>query len=81
MHRQFALKNRQRYGTVMINVENHKILVMIESHEAVDVSRRLAKYPNLQAVSSDGSWQYAAAITETHPRAMQISDRFHLLKI
>ena len=76
----FALKKRTRYGTVMVNVETHKIVDMIESREATDVSRWLAEYPNLCVVSRDGSQQYAAAITAAHPGAMQISDRFHLLK-
>ena len=76
----FALKKRQRYGTVMVNVENLKIVDMIESRETEDVSRWLAKYPNLRVVSRDGSQQYAAAITGAHPGAMQVSDRFHLLK-
>jgi len=76
----FALKKRQRYGTVMVNVENRKIVDMIESRETADVSRWLANYPNLRVVSRDGSQQYAAAITEAHPEAMQISDRFHILK-
>lgn len=76
----FALKKRQRYGTVMVNVDNHKIVDMIESRETEDVSRWLAEYPNLRVVSRDGSQQYAAAITQAHPGAMQVSDRFHLLK-
>lgn len=76
----FALKKRQRYGTVMVNVENHKIVDMIESRETEDVSRWLAEYPNIRIVSRDGSQQYAAAITQAHPGAMQVSDRFHILK-
>lgn len=76
----FALKKRQRYGTVMIDVETHKIVDMIESRETADVSRWLAEYPNIRVVSRDGSQQYAAAITEAHPGAMQVGDRFHLFK-
>jgi len=76
----FAMKKRQRYGTVMVDIETHKIVDMIESREAEDVSRWLAEYSNLRVVVRDGSQQYAAAITEAHPGAMQISDRFHLVK-
>jgi predicted transcriptional regulator len=76
----FAIKKRQRYGTVMVNVDNHKIVDMIESRETEDVIRWLLEYPNLCVVSRDGSQQYATAIAKAHPRAMQVSDRFHLLK-
>ena len=73
----FALKKRQRYGTVMVDLETRKIVDMIESREMGDVCRWLAEYPNIQVVSRDGSGTYAAAIAEAHPGATQISDRFH----
>lgn len=76
----FALKKRQRYGTVMIDIETHKIVDMLNSREITDVKQWLSRYPNLRVVSRDGSQVYAAAINETHPKAMQISDRFHILK-
>ena len=76
----FALKKRQRYGTVMVDIETRKIVDMIESRETEDVSRWLSGYPNLRIVSRDGSPSYAAAIATAHPDAMQISDRFHLFK-
>ena len=76
----FALKKRQRYGTVMVDLETRKIVDMIESREMEDVARWLAGFPNLRTVSRDGSQAYAAAITKAHPNAVQISDRFHLLK-
>lgn len=76
----FALKKRQRYGTVMVDLETRKIVDMIESRETEEVSRWLAEYPNIRVVSRDGSQQYAAAITKAHPSAMQVSDRFHLIK-
>ena len=76
----FALKKRQRYGTVMVDVETRKIVDMIESRETEDVSKWLAEYPNIRLVSRDGSQQYATAITNAHPNATQVSDRFHIVK-
>jgi predicted transcriptional regulator len=64
----------------MVDMETRKIVDMIESREGCDVSRWLAGYPNISVVSRDGSHTYAAAITEAHPTAMQVSDRFHLVK-
>ena len=76
----FALKKRQRYGTVMVNLETRRIVDMIESRELKDVRRWLSEYPNLRVVARDGSLTYATAITEACRGAMQISDRFHLVK-
>jgi len=76
----FALKKRQRYGTVMVDLHSRKLLDMIESREMSDVKLWLEQYPNIKIVSRDGSRSYATAISKSHPNAIQISDRFHLLK-
>ena len=64
----------------MVDLESHKLVDMIESREMNDVLTWLEKYPNIQIVSRDGSRTYANAISEAHPKAIQISDRFHLIK-
>lgn len=76
----FALKKRERYGTIMIDIDTHKIIDMIESRELDDVIKWLKSYSNLEVVSRDGSLTYKNAITQSHPDAIQVSDRFHLLK-
>ena len=76
----FALKKREKYATIMIDIESHKIIDMIESRELNDVTEWLKSYPNLSVVSRDGSLTYKNAITKSHPSAIQISDRFHILK-
>lgn len=76
----FALKRRLRYGTVMVDIDTGRIIDMIESRETDDVAKWLGTYPNIQVVSRDGSSSYAAAISRAHPSAIQVSDRFHLVK-
>lgn len=76
----FALKKRYSYGTIMIDLESHRIIDILDSREKEPVTEWLKKYPNLEIVSRDGSQTYASAIIEAHPNAIQISDRFHLIK-
>lgn len=76
----FALKKRQRYGTIMVDIQTPKLVDMIESREMAEVKAWLQTYPHIQVVSRDGSRTYATAIAQAHPDAIQISDRFHLLK-
>lgn len=40
----------------------------------------MKSYPNLQVISRDGAQTYSSAAANSHPDALQISDRFHLLK-
>jgi transposase len=64
----------------MIDIDTRRVVDIIESREQDDVAKWLATYPNIQVVSRDGSAQYAAAIRQAHPDAVQVSDRFHLVK-
>ncbi len=76
----FAFKKRYSYGTIMVDLDSHKIIDILDSRDKEPVIEWLRNYPNIEIVSRDGSQVYASAITEAHPRAVQISDRFHLLK-
>ena len=76
----FAIKKRRSYGTIMVDIFTHQILDMIDSRDYETVCEWLKSYPNLRIISRDGSVTYNNAITGAHPEALQISDRFHLLK-
>ncbi len=76
----FALKKRQKYATVMVDIKTLKIIDMLESREQTEVVKWLKSYPNIKVVSRDGSITYHNSITEAHAEAIQVSDRFHLYK-
>ncbi len=64
----------------MIDLQTHCIIDMIDSRQTEDVSKWLEQYPNIKLVVRDGSIGYRAAINEAHPNAIQINDRFHMVK-
>lgn len=76
----FVLKKREKYGTVMVDINTHAIIDMLEFRDQTEVVKWLKSYPNIKIVSRDGSATYHNSITEAHPEAIQISDRFHLYK-
>lgn len=76
----FAFRKRYTYGSVMVDLESHRIIDIIDSRETKDVEKWLATYPNIQVVSRDGAQTYSSATTNAHPKVIQVSDRFHLLK-
>ena len=76
----FAFRKRYTYGSVMVDLETHRIIDIIDSMETQQVEEWLKSYPNLQVISRDGAQTYASASTNSHPDVLQISDRFHLLK-
>jgi transposase len=80
----FAFKKRHSYGSIMesimVDIETHRIIDLLDSRDREPVTQWLKSFPNLKVVSRDGSHTYSSAITEAHPNAIQVSDRFHLLK-
>lgn len=64
----------------MIDIESHRIIDLLDSRDKEAVTRWLKTFPNIQVVSRDGSLTYSSAISDSHPNAIQVSDRFHLLK-
>ncbi|MFR2776222.1 MAG: transposase [Anaerostipes sp.] len=64
----------------MVNLDTHKIVDIIDSRETKQVEEWLKTFPNLTVISRDGAQTYRSAARNAHPDAIQISDRFHLLK-
>jgi len=64
----------------MVDIESHRIVDMIKSRDFKEVVKWLQGYPNLSVVTRDGSLTYKNAITKSHPNALQVSGRFHILK-
>ena len=64
----------------MIDIETHKIIDLLESRQEDDVTEWLKTYPNLEIISRDGGVMYKTAGNKAHPKPIQISDRFHVLK-
>ena len=76
----FALRKRFSYGTVMVDLDTHRIIDLIPSRDTDDVRVWLKKFPNIEVVSRDGAQIYAHAVQKAHPEVVQVSDRFHLIK-
>ncbi len=76
----FAIKKREKYGTIMVDIETHRVIDILESRELEDVTLWLKTFPNIEVISRDGSITYKKAASFAHPDAIQVSDRFHILK-
>ncbi len=76
----FAVRKGRKYGSLMVDINSKRIIDMIETRDYEAVCEWLKSYPNLEVVSRDGSITYKNATEAAHPKAVQISDRFHLLK-
>jgi transposase len=76
----WAYKRRQRYGTLICDLERSQPIDLLPDRSAESVEAWLKKHPSIRVVSRDGSSEYASAVRKGAPQARQVSDRWHLVK-
>lgn len=74
----FAWTKRRRYGTILVDLETHRLLALLADCEVETVVAWFRHHPNVQIVTRDRSLTFAEAIRLGAPQALHIADRFHL---
>ncbi len=77
---EWAWYRGHRYGTLIVNLDTHRPLVLLPGRDRRTLASWFRKYPEIQVVSRDRGGIYAMAAREGAPQARQVADRWHLLK-
>jgi transposase len=75
----FGFRKGNVPGTVLVDLERHKIADLFEGHSAESIAQGLRRHPGLEVVSRDRSPVCREAINDGAPHARQVADRWHLL--
>lgn len=75
----WAWKKRSRYGAIIVDLERRRPIALLEQRSVEVVAAWLGKHPTIEIVARDRSEEFAAAIREALPQAVQVADRFHLV--
>jgi transposase len=76
----WAWRKGHRYGTIIVDLERGCPIDVLEDRLAETVADWLQAHPTVEIVARDRADAYASGIRQGAPDAIQVADRFHLLK-
>ncbi|WP_172332801.1 ISL3 family transposase [Mangrovicoccus sp. HB161399] len=76
----WAWRKGQRYGTLICDLERHRVIDLLPDREPATVEAWLRNHPQIGIVARDRNGGYAGAVSRALPDAIQVADRWHLLE-
>jgi transposase len=76
----WAWRKGQSYGTILVDLERMQVIDLLPGRDGAALQEWLKDHPGVEVISRDRAGAYAQAASEAAPQALQVADRWHLLK-
>jgi transposase len=76
----WAWRKGQSYGTILIDLERSRVIDLLPGRDGSALAAWLQQHPGVEVITRDRWASFAQAATAAAPQALQVADRWHLLK-
>jgi len=76
----WAIRKGQNYGTILVDLEKRKPIDLLIGRESDALQEWLEHHPGVEIISRDRASAYSEGASKGAPDAIQVADRWHLLK-
>lgn len=77
---EWAYRKGRNYGTILVDLERSRVVDLLPGRSSESFAAWLEQHPGIQVITRDRSGIYAEGARCGAPKAVQVADRWHLIK-